>query len=72
MSDVILKFPNSKRKLTVEEERLVRSYSNMIYNVIADDNPFIKQEQRVSCVEEQLRTLIKKIYELDEDKNERT
>lgn len=68
MSDVILKFPNSKRKLTVDEERLVRSCSNMIYNVITDDNPFIKQAQRLSFVEEQLKTLIKKIYELDEDK----
>ena len=68
MSDVILKFPNSKRKLTVEEERLVRSRSNQIYNIATDDNPFIKAEQRVSCIEEQLKTLIKKIYELDEDK----
>ena len=68
MKDVILKFPNSKRKLTVEEERLVRSCSNLIYNIATDDNPFIKAEQRISCIEEQLKTLIKKIYELDEDK----
>jgi deoxyhypusine synthase len=68
VSDVILKFPNSKRKLTVEEERLVRSCSNQIYNIATDDNPFIKAEQRILCIEEQLKTLIKKIYELDEDK----
>ena len=68
MSDVILKFPNSQRKLTVEEERLVRSCSNQIYNIAADENPFIKSEQRILYIEEQLKTLIKKIYELDEDK----
>lgn len=68
MSDVILKFPNSKRKLTKDEERLVRTCANIIYNSQIDSNPFIQPEQKVIFIEEQIKTLIKKIYELDEDK----
>jgi hypothetical protein len=68
VKDIVIKFPKSKRKLTKDEQRLVRSCSNLIYNVVTHENPFIKSEQRICCVEEYLETLIKKIHELDEDK----
>lgn len=68
MKDVVIKFPNSKRKLTDDEERLVRSCSNLIYNIIKHENPFVKTEQKICCVEDHLKNLIKKIHELDEDK----
>ena len=32
MSDTIVKFPNSKRALTNDEEKLVRSCANLIHN----------------------------------------
>lgn len=68
MTDIILKFPNSKRKLTAREEQLIKSCSNQIYNIISNDNPFIRAEQRISYIEDNLKTLIKRIHELDEDK----
>jgi len=68
VDDVILKFPNSKRKLTPEEERLVRCCANTIYNANNDSNPFVKTEQKVIFIEEQLKSLIRKIHELDEDR----
>ena len=68
MDDIILKFPNSKRKLTQEEERLVRRFANIIYNANNNSNPFVTSEQKVIFIEEQLKSLIRKMYQLDEDR----
>ena len=68
MTDIILKFPKSKRKLTVQEERLVRSCSNFIFNSVDVTNPFITDEQKIMFIEEKLKELIRKIDELDEEK----
>ena len=67
MTDVILKFPRSKRRFTLEEEQEIRSCSNLIYQVVTDPNPFIKPEQKVFYMEEKIKELIKKLCELDED-----
>ena len=68
MTDIILKFPKSKRKLTVQEERLVRSCSNIIFNSVDVTNPFITDEQKIMFIEEKLKELIRKIDEVDEEK----
>lgn len=65
---MILKFPKSKRKLTTEEEKIVRCCANIIYNTQLNSSPFISPEQKIMFIEEQLRSLIKKVYTLDEDK----
>lgn len=67
MSDIILKFPNSKRKLTHEEEQAVRQCVNLIDTIYRDKNPFVKKEQRQLQSESILRGCIKKIFELNED-----
>lgn len=67
MTDVIIKFPRSKRKFTIEEEQEIRSCSNLIYQVAIDQNPFVKPEQKVLCVEEKIKELIKRLCEIDED-----
>ena len=68
MTDVIIKFPRSKRRFTSEEEQQIRSCSNLLYQLTANDNPFIKPEQKVLCIEQQIKELIKRLYELEEDK----
>ena len=64
---IILKFPNSKRKLTREEERVVRQCVNLIDTAYKDPNPFIKKEQRQIQPEHMIRECIKQIFELNED-----
>ena len=67
MTDVILKFPRSKRRFTIEEEQEIRSCSNLIYQIATDQNPFVKPEQKVLYMEQKIKELIKKLCELDED-----
>ena len=40
MTDTIVKFPNSKRVLTPDEERLVKSCSNLIHSTYENGNRF--------------------------------
>ena len=67
MTDTIGKFPNSKRVLTSDEERLVKSCSNLIHSTYEHGNKFVKPEQKVNFTEHQIRTLLKKVFELNED-----
>lgn len=67
MTDTIVKFPNSKRVLTSDEERLVKSCSNLIHSTYEHGNKFVKPEQKVNFTEHQIRTLLKKVFELNED-----
>lgn len=67
--DGILRFPNSKRKLTEEEERLVKCCANLIHNCYSDNNPFVKEKQRIIQTEEQLRMLVKQVFEINEDEH---
>ena len=46
MTDTIVKFPNSKRVLTPDEERLVKSCSNLIHSTYEHGNKFVKLEQK--------------------------
>lgn len=68
MKDTIIKFPRSKRRFTVGEEQQIRSCSNLLYQISTDNNPFVKPEQKVLYMEQQIKELIKRLYELEEDK----
>lgn len=67
MDKIILKFPNSKRKLTPDEERVVRQCVNLIDTIYRDKNPFITKEQRHIQSDSIVRDCIKQIFELNED-----
>jgi hypothetical protein len=63
----IIKFPNTKRKLSNEEEKLVLRCANTIHNEYTNTNPFIKPKQKLSRSEESLKELIQSIFELNEE-----
>ena len=67
MTDSIILFPNSKRKLTEQEQRLVSICANTIHNNYKSKSPFIKESERVEYNEEMLRELIRNIFALNED-----
>lgn len=66
--EIIIKFPNSKRRLTAAEEREVERCSNLINMTYADKNPFVTTEQKQIQSSGIIRACIKKIFELNEDK----
>lgn len=68
IKDIVVKFPNSKRKLTSEEESVLSRCVNLIELTYKDKNPFIQPEQRQMQAEGIIRECIKKIFELNEDK----
>jgi hypothetical protein len=68
IKDIVIKFPNSKRKLTSEEESVLSRCVNLIELTYKDKNPFIRSEQRQMQAEGIIRECIKKIFELNEDK----
>jgi len=68
MSNTIIRFPNSKRKLSLEEEKLVRVCVNLINNSYTNSNPFISEEEKLIQSEGYVKTLVHKIFELNEDK----
>jgi hypothetical protein len=63
----ILKFPNSRRRLTTDEERVVDQCVNLIDTTYKNKNPFIKDQQKHIQAAEIVRECIKKIFELNED-----
>jgi hypothetical protein len=63
----IIKFPNTKRKLSDEEEKLVHVCANHIHNEYTNTNPFIKPQTKLSRSEETLKELIQSIFELNEE-----
>jgi hypothetical protein len=63
----IIKFPNTRRKLSKEEEKLVHVCANMIHNEYVNTNPFVKPKQKLSRSETSLKELIHDIFELNED-----
>lgn len=67
MSNTIVRFPNSKRKLSVEEEQLVKICVNLINNTYVDQNPFISEKQKLIQSEGYVKKLVHKIFELNED-----
>ena len=67
MTDTIVKFPNSKRVLTPDEERLVKSCSNLIHSTYEHGNKFVQPQMKADFTENQIRTLLKKVFELNED-----
>ena len=64
MKKNVIKFPNSKRKLSDEEEKLVNVSTNLIHNAYINANPFIKPKE---MTEETLKELIHNIFELNEE-----
>jgi hypothetical protein len=68
MSNTIVRFPNSKRKLSLEEEKLVRVCVNLINNSYTNKNPFISEKEKLIQSEGYVKTLVHKIFELNEDK----
>jgi hypothetical protein len=67
-SDVIIKFPDSKRILTHDEERELKICANLIDLLYKDENPFITPDQKIGKTEKQLEHLVKRIFELNEAK----
>jgi len=67
MTKGIIKFPNTRRKLSKEEEKLVHVYANMIHNEYTNINPFVKPRQKLSRAETSLKKLIHDIFELNEE-----
>lgn len=67
MRDIVIKFPASKRKLSEKEEKQLRICVNKINAIYAHPNPFISDEQKNEEVDHLLRTLIKKVFELNEE-----
>ena len=63
----VIKFPNTKRKLSKEEEKLVHVCANMIHNEYTNTNPFVKPKQKLSRAETTLKELIHDIFELNEE-----
>lgn len=68
MTDTILKFPNSKRRLTQAEESAVRKCANLLHLVYDDPNPFVSDNTRLIKAEALIRECIKTIFELNEEK----
>ena len=64
MKKNVIKFPNSKRKLSDEEEKLVRFSTNLIHNAYVNMSPFVKPKE---MTEETLKELIHNIFELNEE-----
>jgi len=64
MSKDIIKFPNSKRKLSDEEEKFIRVSANVIHNTYVNASPFVKPKD---VTEETLKELIQSIFELNEE-----
>ena len=64
MSKNIIKFPNSKRKLSDEEEKFIRVSANLIHNTYTGPNMYIKPKK---MTEETLKELIQNIFELNEE-----
>ncbi|OUU29453.1 MAG: hypothetical protein CBB97_02435 [Candidatus Endolissoclinum sp. TMED37] len=67
MTETVVKFPNSKRALTSDEEKLVRSCANLIHNTYYHGNSFVQPKQKAMFTETQIRTLLRKVFELNED-----
>jgi hypothetical protein len=67
MSDTIIRFPNSKRRLTPTEEQTVRKCANLIFQIYDNENPFVTKEHRLVQSEEVIRECIRKIFELNEE-----
>ena len=64
MNKNVIKFPNSKRKLSDEEEKIIRVSANVIHNTYVNASPFIKPKD---ITEETLKELIQEIFELNEE-----
>jgi hypothetical protein len=64
MNKNIIKFPNSKRKLSDEEEKVIRVSANLIHNTYTGPNMYIKPKK---MTEETLKELIQNIFELNEE-----
>lgn len=67
MSKTIIKFPSSKRCFTADEEKQIKTYTNRIFNVFKEDNPFITDTAKKDDVETLLAELIKKLYQMNEE-----
>jgi|GEM_PF-1084144 hypothetical protein len=68
-NDTIVRFPNSKRCLTSKEERLVKCATNQIHNSYESNNPFVKRHDKKNYVETQIKTLLKKVFEINENED---
>ena len=64
MKKNVIKFPNSKRKLSLEEEKLVNVSTNLIHNAYINSSPFVRPKE---MTEETLKELIHNIFELNEE-----
>jgi len=67
MSDEIVKFPASRRKLSSKEEKEVRCAANLIHEIYKDKNPFLSDSHRLTQSEEVIREMLKYIFKINEE-----
>jgi len=67
MSEIIIKFPASRRKLSYEEEQELRVCLNLIHLTYADTNPFMSDEKKKIQSEQIIRDFLKRIFEMNEE-----
>lgn len=67
MTDIIIKFPASKRKLSYNEEQELRICLNFINQVYTDRNPFMSDNHKRNQAELIMRDFLKRIFEMNEE-----
>jgi hypothetical protein len=67
MSDIIIKFPASKRKLSIQEEQELRVCINLVHLNYMNKNPHITITERKQQSEDIIREFLKRIFEMNEE-----
>jgi hypothetical protein len=67
MSDIIIKFPASKRKLSLQEEQELRVCINLVHLTYMNKNPHKSDTERKQQSEDIIREFLKRIFEMNEE-----
>jgi len=67
MRDMIIKFPASKRKLSIQEEQELRVCINLVHQAYINKNPYISDDERKYQSEMIMREFLKRIFEMNEE-----
>ena len=67
MSDIIIKFPASKRKLSIQEEQELRVCINLVHLTYMNKNQHKRDDERKQQSEIIIREFLKRIFEMNEE-----
>jgi hypothetical protein len=67
MTDIVIRFPASKRKFTKGEEQEIRVCSNLLHNVYNHDNPFVTNEHKMQQAQDLIAECVRNILKMNED-----